>query len=222
MNFPKFLFSFRVCWLCGQLGVVNRSLCRKCFDSLQTRLASTTEYQRRIPSPFKTHRLFDWFEDEIWISQMVYQWKKDASPAFFDDLAEDFVLRMNTRTQNAWSNQKDLWFIPAPPRTCGTQDHASRWTQALSKALGIKWADPLERANEQEQKLMTFENRRKRLLNLKNGEVVDEWKRRRVLFADDIITSGATANAAFEALGRPSSFELVNVVDRPKFFVTLM
>ncbi len=38
----------------------------------------------------------------------------------------------------------------------------------------------------------------------------------RVVFADDVLTTGSTARAAFKALGKPSGFEVWAIVWRPK------
>ncbi len=101
-----------------------------------------------------------------------------------------------------------------PPRK-KKEDHAYWWAQALSSWSLASVVDCLEfDGNQKSQKLKSLKERQERKF-VRRDEY--DFENAKVIFVDDTITSGGTAQAAFEALNYPDDFEVWTLVSRPQF-----
>jgi predicted amidophosphoribosyltransferase len=113
--------------------------------------------------------------------------------------------------------QKDL-LLSAPSERF---DHSQLWAKTLSNQLDTESFSPFlnPSASTTRQKELRQAERGDRRFILKEhfanlpGELTDA---KRTVFADDVITTGSTAMAAYMALGDPDQFEVWALVARPR------
>jgi predicted amidophosphoribosyltransferase len=131
--------------------------------------------------------------------------------------------------------------VPAPARHVLGWDHAAAWAEALSEQLnretryersvatGLRAPRAVVcytlaqsgRSNERRSQKSQNQAVRARLSFLRHeraslcfdahGDACAKW----VVFVDDVVTSGATARAAYRALGRPERFAVCTLFCRP-------
>lgn len=132
-------------------------------------------------------------------------------------LAEQFAFSLG---QN--ESLSDATLIVPPSSRESAFDHSWAWGCALSEVLGLRIESPFEFATEGKtnsldslapQKRLKVGDRFKRQFKLKEGIRPFSSK---IVFVDDLITSGATAMAAQKALKSSVDFEVWTIARRPK------
>ncbi|MES2857361.1 MAG: hypothetical protein V4692_15935 [Bdellovibrionota bacterium] len=115
-------------------------------------------------------------------------------------------------------NLRSAVFIPAPS---SKKDHAFLLAKVASSLTRSEYFSPLEAIGDlRRQRDKSKEERSNREFRIKTdmvnlvNDLVDS--RRQFIFIDDVITTGATVLAAFEALGRPKKFEAWSLARRPR------
>ncbi|GIL17123.1 MAG: hypothetical protein BroJett040_08740 [Oligoflexia bacterium] len=108
----------------------------------------------------------------------------------------------------------DTIIVPAPPRRTGDRDHAHHLAEAISLRTGCVLALALERESAEMQKNLSRQERQKSQMKLHEKFTQDAVRGRGILFVDDIITTGATARAAWLALGSPKRFHIWTLANR--------
>ena len=100
-------------------------------------------------------------------------------------------------------------------------DHSGLWTQALARQT--KWpacAPLVDKASrtERQKELQAGERGLRRYAIREDfaDHVASLKSAKSIVFADDVVTSGSTAMAAFMALGDPDGFEVWSLVARPR------
>ena len=220
--------SFRMCVNCGHRAKPDHILCGHCTRILQrNRRGEWVEGYCH-----KTLSLYRWStQDEYFIRLAIHRLKGGGARRVYGRFAEELLsLRMghkNERTKGGfnpinWGAESTGWiFVPAPGRNSWGRDHAESLAFELAKLSGGRYLPALIRAESvTEQKRKT---RKQRLRDIKNGGLkqgVDLPACGRVIFVDDVITSGATAQRAFEDLGRPENFEVWTLFHRPRVTLT--
>jgi predicted amidophosphoribosyltransferase len=99
--------------------------------------------------------------------------------------------------------------VPAPSSS-GRRDHAFLLAQGLHELTGWELKNCLQRTTQQQQK--ELDKRARLRVSLQASEKISDEQA--VLFIDDVMTTGATAQAAYLALGRPKNFFIVTLAYR--------
>lgn len=202
LNINKLIIeSLRVCSYCGLFFPKQEYFCESCWDViLSMRLKSAEQSVQGYP--FKVRSLFLWRGPKSdYIKTLVYSLKNNGSPSMFEKLSLLFE----------FPQILPEILIPAPAREIGnTTDHAWLWNQSLSRLIGTQSQNILIRSNSDSQKIKKREERYQIIYKLSTKP-----KSKKVVFTDDVVTTGATAMAAFNALGRPDGFEVWCIVCNP-------
>lgn len=213
----------RVCANCGSfLGAIAPSaeqlpnLCRTCTKPLQlTQLKDwVLGYQQ------KTLSLYEWRDENEYLSRKMALSLKGGGPReLFHPFAERLcLLRLNLGHRH---KQRPV-FVPAPGRSGAKLDHAESLALALSEIAGGEYFSALKRIDLSEQKNKSDSERRLPLPRFLLKEDAFEPLGRflhessPLIFVDDIITTGSTAQLAYEALKRPNLFEIWTIFHRPR------
>jgi predicted amidophosphoribosyltransferase len=158
--------------------------------------------------------LWRWDEDAAWVGDLIHGLKDGYHRQTFRDIAQMFFL-CHRRLIGACDARPV--FIPAPPRKPGRQDHAGVLAEELAKVFkGSVWAVLCRRDSEAQKRKALAERRTLGLIAEPSAAEFAKNSKRTIVFVDDIVTSGATAGAAFLALGRPKNFAVWSIAYRPR------
>jgi predicted amidophosphoribosyltransferase len=203
--------EIRTCHNCGTF-CTDCTLCSYCWESLTKPLPDSRQTPLRIElEPAKPRvrllALFGWApgRDQC-LSKMIEALKGGGSDKDFARLARELY----NRRLSQGSITENLVFIPAPSRN-GKFDHSMAWAEALAKAFGGQLSPCLTRASVVQQKDLKRSERSR--IKLNSSEKFS-LSMDRIVFVDDVVTSGATARAAYSALGRPCYFEVWTIAYR--------
>jgi predicted amidophosphoribosyltransferase len=199
---------FRSCAECGSGRFPLDVLCEECWRRLEpSRLAHVA----REGEPLELYSYLLWRDDSV--GNLLRSLKGPNHVSAFRRLAFEF-----SNERSRLSRPGEIVFIPAPPRTPGAIDHAHLWAEELSRYWGAPVLACLKRVEGSEQKRLSAVDRNKKRLELMKNVEGPNCGRNRIIFCDDVYTTGATARAAFRALGKPSAFEVWTVACRPRLF----
>ena len=162
---------------------------------------------------FPVTSLFEWGSHNNYLmSNMVYALKQGGLVSANRKLAKLMAHKME------FSNSKEIVIIPAP--SGGGQDHAYMLAHSLSQEFKGTLLDIFERKSEAKQKALSRRDRFNKDFKYKEGlgenEVRLRLKNKRVVFVDDVLTTGATAKVAFEKVGKFSIFTASVLLYRSK------
>ena len=149
-------------------------------------------------------RLFDWGEENDFLArQFLNSLKKGQADAIFNVLAREFLHRF----LQVLPLPADTVFIPAPARSECPRDHAFSLCQAFSDISQIQMQNPLRVLPAQKQGAQKRKTKRERKkIHFQLKEPLPSLKNQRIIFVDDILTTGATARSAHKALGQNKPF----------------
>ena len=179
----------------------------------------------RTQNRFAHIRLFDWTADnDFFIRFFLNSLKKGAPDFIFDELSRELLHRI-VQIQPL---EKNTILIPAPASpNSPIKDHAFCFTSSLARISNIPIKNSLSRLffyKEEQQKQKTRQARQElQIIEIENTTATTASPTQHFIFVDDILTTGATARAAWKALGKPKDFKILTLTwrhffENPLFF----
>lgn len=221
----------RSCSVCGSTLPPIDLLCDECWRYSRGPLASES-VDIGHSDLFPVYSLFTWTPtNDSLVGPLIQGFKKGWSAG----AAKTFAELISAKRMKSDEPPKELVFVTPPPSartitfgrfslTGQSMDHAGLLAACLSESWRAPWISCLRAAeseNFSRQKNRTAVERRQRrfVATLNVAEDASVGKDTTVVFVDDVVTTGATAMAAYMALGDPSRFEVWAIAQRPKLAV---
>lgn len=222
---------FRACARCHTPTLFPIDIfCEHCERELNIRSFPVHCESETKPS-FQIHAQYDWnAKNDSLLRPLVYGLKGGRQSQAFLTLAERFSFHLSeSRLGPVVSAQlstelSPLVFIP-PPRRSASPDHAFCWGKALSGIWNfplidaLVWDDDADcegatRKTSTQKRKSRLERRQRKFKPGPLSEAIPAQAG--VIFVDDVVTTGATAEAAYVALGRPKPFVVWAIAYRAK------
>lgn len=189
----------RLCPHCGSFFPRNSLFCYPCEKDLLHRCRSKENnqiYFQKKAIPIIS--LFDWIPNESRKLSLLITLLKNGQP----ESAFKFYSRMLANELIKY-NLPDAVIVPAPAKNPELKDHAFVLAKSLSEQLQLPMKSILLRpeGHAEQKELGRSERFKKELLNPEKFSTS-----KTLIFIDDVVTTGATAVAAYKALSRPQSF----------------
>lgn len=187
-----FISYFRHCSICQNSLCKTQWICLKCHACL---MAEILPNKGVLYPGLKFQTLIEWKADSIFIDKAVKSLKGGYFPSAVTELVSFFHKPQYSEA------------IVYPSK--GQSDHASLMAETLSAIWQIP-CYPLLKESDVKQATNNLQLRRK----IQFGKF--PLKVNHPVIVDDIVTSGATARACWQALGSPQSSEILAFFRRPK------
>lgn len=201
MDRPRLL----VCLYCSAIIWSSTQYCSACWSALEYLMRQSPGFASR--KGLQIHYLWEWRREYI-LNHGSYALKKLCCEPTWIRLAELLTHR------SGLSEWTDGILIPAPPRKVGEEDHAFRLARGLSQVTGFP-LHTLLRRNEFGPAQKSKTARQRHEIELQMDGKLGDFKGLRPIFVDDIVTTGATAQAAKVALRWQTPFTVLALYCRP-------
>ena len=187
--------------------------CDGCWGVLSLRMGTGAALLQNGYPPLTVYALFKWTEEaDADLRPLLYGLKGGDCRVAIRRLGDELSFRRDLGPQ-----KRPPLFV-FPPATTGSRDHAWALAMALARRWGATCIGLEKRDSAREtasQKRLSARERALRRYKLPDGSAKPS-EGSKVVFVDDVITTGSTATAAYLALGEPSDFEVWTIAARPK------
>ena len=197
-------FYFRKCAYCGFFWEPIDIFCNTCWQKLSFQKTKDPAFLAKNVS-FKTYSLYAWsFGEEKLLKNLIYSLKGGGLSEVFGYLAYEMSLHFH-------DSLKPEVFLCAPGKK---EDHS----ESLAKALAGIWKVPYYKIFYKTKKVRQKNQKRSERAKLafKVKTFNQEILTKNIVFVDDLQTTGATALAAYQALGKPAYFQSWVLVKKPR------
>lgn len=202
------LFGLRTCLNCGDFNPNESRFCHLCEVKIFERSLANINmltYRQGLP----IFRLFDWNPGESdTFSSLVESLKGKYSQNEWLFYGSKLVLALET---NVLQGDSQI-IVPSPAIPSGRR-HALYFAQGISNATGIKHMDCLEFIKHEPQRNLNKMERGKRRLKCK-PDLDQQHLAKKIIFVDDIVTTGFTALAARKAFPNCENFIVLTLACR--------
>lgn len=194
MIFESFLFMFKdlekfvpnCCVSCGEFVTPKKLVCDFCFSKLSVNVKERESFGH------KHLYLYDWKESSFLHTKLVMAQKKRISETRLSQMLIPLFIDLETQKEI-----RESLVVPCPPKKEGSKDHAYRLAKMVSNITGAKLESCLNyRGRGGNQKAKAKEERREIKFNAKYL-----ISRKKIVFIDDVLTTGSTFKAALDCLG---------------------
>jgi predicted amidophosphoribosyltransferase len=204
MSIVNFLSPCYAC--CSFISVDQSGFCAACKEKLFTQFAAN---KHKI-NGFNLIYLFNWKPDENRpLSMLLEDMKKGGNPT----RSKYYGLKLLSQFLCIHPNVTSATIVPAPARIPGENDHAYLLAESIHQATGWKINTSLRRLDLHSQKHKNRQERRQTELSSESFSI-DRDDSKPIVFVDDIVTTGSTAEAAYKALQRPTQFFILSIAHR--------
>lgn len=232
-TFDRFYNYLRSCAVCSTALSPIDLLCALCWRDFSS-IMNRTGKLKQPDYPFPVYSLLTWnTQNEAYVKKLIYGFKGGRAVGAAEKLATLFLSeRFLSVSPSEQRDTNDVLLTQAPAKSF---DHASLWAHALSIPLQTRAYSPFRErvASSKRQKQLRQAERSERRYEIREqfagsfARPMSDSARedqifskkpssKRIVFADDVITSGATAMAAYMALGDPDQFEVWTLAARPR------
>jgi hypothetical protein len=207
----RWLRWFRTCPACAAVAPPIDLLCEACHHDVAAMMHEGPKLKTR-ESPFRTYSLLSWNNSN---DQLVGALAHGLKGGRHVRILEDWVVRFLYERQCLGALGYLGWAYPRSRR--GDRDHAWLLAHLFREAYGSGRVVPLSyppgplTIGRQKHRGLRGRSEIEFAEVLEDISSIDRW-----IFIDDVITSGATARAAFHALKKPQRYEVWTLVDRAK------
>lgn len=190
-------FGWSACSVCGSLRPGVGTLCSHCEAWMDARLYPKVFEEEGII----VRSLFDWDGEDEPLSQFLVSLKGPGQRKAWRHWAETFVCHHEI------SHLERALVVSGPVAEEG-EDHSEHFAQEIASAL--RWTyegRPMRKIAGERSVFLSRKGRERAGRFVKNSDFLLRNSCRPVVFVDDVRTSGSTARAIYENMGRPRHFE---------------
>lgn len=200
----------RTCIICENWTSQVPYLCSSCESSIRLRVARGFGYNRELG--FAHYYALPWTEkNDDWLRPVIYGLKGGGSEEIFDQVSRWLLFKRFE--QKPFENFRFLYV----PSSHG-KDHSFCLASVLAKRLDMPLESGVKDCKKQTQKGKNTSERKK--IRFEKNERFRVSDKETLILVDDVVTTGFTAQAVFQALGSPRNFEVWSLVKKMKKILT--